>query len=306
MIQSKIRAAAFIVLAITSLGLAAEPISVMPLGDSITAGSDGGYRKPLVEKLTKDHHFTVSTVGSQTDTSLPEGQQAHEGHGGWRLDQLADNLLGHNGVDAGSHGGHWIKGGTDTGRGPIKPTYITISAGINDINQMIGESPASPMSAREKQIMNTLQTRLKKLVGTLSDNLPDSTLLLGGCIPYNNGLLNEKLTGATEANRTKWAKEDGVNPLQEPGVNHWVLKFNKWIRDTYVPELQKQGKKVQYVDVYSRFILPDGTVRGWNNQEPENSQGPSGYADFGLHPNQFGYKVMADAWAEAIAKDAEK
>jgi hypothetical protein len=143
------------------------------------------------------------------------------------------------------------------------------------------------------------------LITTLTDNLPESTVLMGGCIPFNNGLLDEKLTGATEANRTKWAAEDGVSPQQECGVNHWVLQFNKWIRDVYVPELQKRGKKVHYVDVYSTFILPDGTVRGWNNNEPERTKGPAAYGDYGLHPNLFGYSLMGEAWAKAIAEHAK-
>lgn len=290
----------------TGLALAAEPVSVMPLGDSITAGSAGGYRKPLAQKLADECHCPIITVGSQTDSSLPAGHQAHEGHGGWRIDQLTDNLLGVNAVDAGAHGGYWLTGGHGTGRSAVHPNFITVMAGINDLNQMIGNDPQRPMSGRSDQIMQTLQQRMQKLVGTLADTLPDSTILLGGCIPYANGLLNDKLTGATQANRADWAKQDDVNPAQEIGVNHWVLMFNKWLSGTYVPELQKQGKKVYYVDVYSKFILPDGTVRGWNNKAPENTDGPAGYADFGLHPNAFGYGQMADAWGEAIAKRMEK
>jgi lysophospholipase L1-like esterase len=198
--------------------------------------------------------------------------------------------------------GYWLTGGHGTGRAAVHPTFITVMAGINDLNQMIGKDPQSPMSSRSDQILQTLQERMQKLVATLTDTLPDSTILLGGCIPYANGLLDDKLTGAIQANRAAWARQDDVNPMQELGVNHWVLIFNKWLAGTYVPELQKQGKKVYYVDVYSKLILPDGAVRGWNNKAPENTDGPAGYADFGLHPNAFGYAQMADAWAEAIAK----
>lgn len=294
--------AVFVLIATTNLALAGEPVSVMPLGDSITAGSAGGYRKPLAQKLAEVYHCPITTVGSQTDASLPAGRQGHEGHPGWRIDQLNDNLLGVNAVDAGAHGGYWLNGGHGTGRPAVHPTFITVMAGINDLNQMIGNDLQSPMSGRSDQILQTLQQRMQKLVATLTDTLPDSTILLGGCIPYANGLINDKLTGATEANRAAWAKADDVNPMQELGVNHWVLLFNKWLANTYVPELQKKGKKVYYVDVYSKFILPDGRVRGWNNKEPENTHGPSAYGDYGLHPNAFGYAQMADAWAAAIGK----
>jgi lysophospholipase L1-like esterase len=294
-------AAILAIITAAGLALAAEPVSIMPLGDSITAGSAGGYRKALAQKLADVYHCPITTVGSQTDSSLPPGLQAHEGHGGWRIDQLTDNLLGVNAVDAGAHGGYWLTGGHGTGRAAVHPTIVAVMAGINDLNQMIGKDAQRPMSGRSDQILQTLQQRMQKLIGTLTDTLPDSTILLGGCIPYANGLLNDKLTGATRANRADWARQDDVNAMQELGVNHWVLMFNKWLAGTYVPELQKRGKKVYYVDVYSKFILPDGTVRGWNNKAPENTDGPAGYADFGLHPNAFGYGQMADAWAEAIA-----
>ena len=293
------------VLALAAISSAHDPIVLLPLGDSITAGSDGGYRKPLMAKLTEIDH-AATTVGSQTDPALPAGSQAHEGHPGWRIDQLADNLLGGSGVDGGAAGGHWLKGGADTGRGPIHPTIVTVMAGINDINQMIGDGTLPPMSERSDVILQTLQTRLKALVGTLNDNLPDATILLGGCIPYNNGLLKEAQTGATEANRNTWASRDRVSPQQEMGVNHFVILFNRWIREAYVPELQKVGKKVEYVDVYAKFILPDGSVRGWDNNEPAKTLGPAAYADYGLHPNLFGYGLMADAWAAAITARAEK
>ncbi|HWB54306.1 MAG TPA: GDSL-type esterase/lipase family protein [Tepidisphaeraceae bacterium] len=296
----------FVSVVTTGMAWAAGTISVMPLGDSITAGSNGGYRKPLAKKMDEVYHCPITAIGSQIDASLPPGEQAHEGHPGWRIDQLTDNLLGVNPVDSGAHGGYWLVGGHGTERQAVHPTFVTVMAGINDLNQMIGNDPNSPMSSRSDQILQTLEQRMRKLVGTLTNTLPDSTILLGGCIPYANGLLNDKLTGATEANRIEWAKQDHATQAQELGVNHWVLMFNRWIRDSYVPELQKKGKKVYYVDVYSKFILPDGTVRGWNNREPQNSAGPAGYGDYGLHPNAFGYAQMADAWAAAIAKQLGK
>jgi lysophospholipase L1-like esterase len=280
---------------------AADPVGIMPLGDSITAGTvPGGYRKPMVEKLAQAYGMTVVTIGTQTDPAMAAGRQAHEGHGGWRLDQLGDNLLGVNPVDAGAHGGYWLHGGHSTGRGDIGPKFVVVMAGINDINQMIGNDKSDPMSGRSAAILTTLQDRLKKLVGTLNAELPDTTVLLCGCIPFNNGLLNDQLTGATAANRVAWAKEDGVSDKQEAGVNHFVIGFNKWVRDTYVPGLKTAGKKVDYVDLYADFILPDGSVRGWNNKPPENTSGPAAYGDFGLHPNAFGYRLIGEHLADAI------
>jgi lysophospholipase L1-like esterase len=299
----RLAAVILIVLGLTAIGpaQAGESVSVMPLGDSITAGTaPGGYRKFMVEKLAGTYGLTVTTLGTQTDPAMTDSQRAHEGHGGWRLDQLDDNLLGVDPVDASAHGGYWLHGGHGTGRGDIRPKFIVVMAGINDINQMIGNDKTKPMSQRSAAVFTTVEDRLKKLVGTLTTELPDTTILLGGCIPYNNGLLNDQLTGATAANRAAWAKDDGVSEKQEAGVNHWVIGFNKWIRETYVPSLKTAGKKADYVDLYADFILPDGSVRGWNNKPPENTDGPAAYGDFGLHPNAFGYRLIGRRLADAI------
>ena len=281
-------------------------ITVLPLGDSITAGSEGGYRKAMIRQLHDDHAVTVTTFGSQTDDNLPKGQSAHEGHPGWRIDQLNDNLVKPNPTDKSAHGGYWLFAGDGAKHEAIKPDFVTLMAGINDLNQMIGDDPESPMTARSDEILKTLQKRFIAITTTLTDTLPEATILMGGCIPYNNGLLNQKQTGANEDNRRAWGKQDGVNPEQEHGVNHWVIQFNKWIRDVYVPQLQKAGKKVVYVDVYAKFILPDGTVRGWSDKEPERTHGPAAYGDYGLHPNQFGYQLMGEAWTAAIVERLPK
>ena len=289
------------VLAIVGVSPGQTSISVMPLGDSITAGTTpGGYRRPMVEKLTHKYGLTVDTVGTQTDVSMKIGQQAHEGHAGWRIDQLCENLLDVNSSDNSANGGYWLDGGHDTGRQAIHPQFITVMAGINDINQFIGDDKSNPMSGRSDDILKTIQDRQAKLVNTLTTERPDATILLAGCIPYNNGLLNEQLTGANAANRAEWAKQDGVSEKQESGVNHWVILFDKWISSTYVPQLQKAGKKVYFVDLYACFILPDGSVRSWKNQPPQATDGPAGYGDYGLHPNAFGYRLIGETLADAI------
>jgi lysophospholipase L1-like esterase len=288
-------------LALAGVAHAGEPMTVMPLGDSITAGTvPGGYRGPMVERLARQYGLAVTTVGTQSDASLPAGQRAHEGHGGWRIDQLADNLLGVVAVDAGAHGGHWLDGGHSTGRGPVYPQFVTVMAGINDINQMIGKDPAHPMSDRSDAILATVEDRLTRLVTTLTAERPAATVLLGGCIPYDNGLLNDKLTGADPAHRAAWARADGVSEKQEMGVNHWVIGFNRWMRQTYVPRMRAAGKRVDYVDLYADFVLPDGSVRGWDNKPPQSTDGPAGYGDFGLHPNAFGYRLIGHTLADAI------
>ncbi len=72
---------------------------MMPLGDSITRGptspagwdrrSWGGYRGILKQKFV-DAGLDVDMVGSRADGDF--GDDQHEGHGGFRIDQLADGV----------------------------------------------------------------------------------------------------------------------------------------------------------------------------------------------------------------------
>ena len=80
------------------------PLRVMPLGDSITYGSNsdgvgGGYRYPLYVALT-NAGYNIDYIGTQT--SIPHAglgaEINHEGHSGWKISDpssgLYENILG--------------------------------------------------------------------------------------------------------------------------------------------------------------------------------------------------------------------
>jgi lysophospholipase L1-like esterase len=85
-------------------------LRIMPLGDSITSGSlaeaQGGYRGPLEQMLGRG-----TFVGSQTDAA----GRRHEGHSGYRIDQLAEQAR--------------------TWAAAAQPTVVLIDAGANDVGQ---------------------------------------------------------------------------------------------------------------------------------------------------------------------------
>ncbi|WP_197528685.1 GDSL-type esterase/lipase family protein [Aeoliella mucimassa] len=281
----------------------AAEFSVLPLGDSITAGNGfGGYRAQLGTDLTSQGH-TFHLLGSQvmqdggeTSAALraPYDGLHHEGHGGWRIDQLDANLNGNTNADASTNGGYYITGGNGTGRDPIYPNYALVLAGINDVNQYFGQKSDAGQQMDADELLPILQGRVTSLVDNLSTLRPDTRIMLSNVIPYANGLLNDQVTGATTAQRQIWAAEDGVSAEQEHGVNHYVILYNKWLANEFVPAQQAAGVNIELVDQYQNFLMPDGSVRGWGPDEP------NGYADYGLHPNQFGYDLMGATWAAAI------
>src|SRR5882724_11745186 len=82
--------------------LAAPPIRIMPLGDSITdgVGGPGGYRLRLYQMLT-NAGFNVDFVGTQNDNAAAGlADPDHEGHSGYRIDQIDTGLLGYFGQTA--------------------------------------------------------------------------------------------------------------------------------------------------------------------------------------------------------------
>ena len=125
--------------------------AVMPLGDSGTLGaysaSDlgiGGYRAPLWSRLTQEG-YAVDFVGSVNGPAPAGVDPDHEGHGGWRIDDLADSIDG------------WL--------GTSKPDIILLMAGANDIIQGYG--------------VNTAMSRMSTLLGKIFTDRPNAVALLG-------------------------------------------------------------------------------------------------------------------------------
>jgi len=85
-----------------SAPLVSAKVNIMPLGDSITRGGSSGvvdpdffvsYRKALWDSL-QAAGYEPDFVGSLTDGSATPGfDPNHEGHGGWRADQIAANVF---------------------------------------------------------------------------------------------------------------------------------------------------------------------------------------------------------------------
>jgi len=98
-------------------------VRVMPLGDSITDGAQvpGGYRIGLWQRLATNR-FTVDFVGSQFNGPSSLGDHDHEGHPGWRIDQIDANIVG------------WLNN--------TRPHTVLLHIGTNDVLQNFNLSTA--------------------------------------------------------------------------------------------------------------------------------------------------------------------
>jgi hypothetical protein len=70
-------------------------VKVMPLGDSITEGTQipGGYRIGLWQRFVSAG-YRVDYVGSQFNGPSSLGDHDHQGHPGWRIDQIDASVAG--------------------------------------------------------------------------------------------------------------------------------------------------------------------------------------------------------------------
>lgn len=111
-------------------GTSAGRLRIMPLGDSITDGHNaypGGYRVALRQRLTADGH-AVAFVGSLVNGPDELGARHHEGHSGWRIDQLD------------THIGTWLHA--------YDPNTVLLLIGTNDMNQNYDTAQAPARLAR--------------------------------------------------------------------------------------------------------------------------------------------------------------
>ncbi|NEP13816.1 MAG: SGNH hydrolase [Symploca sp. SIO2C1] len=148
------------------LNLDKHAIKIMPLGDSITDGYfvPGGYRIELWDHLTnRNYHFNF--VGSQSNgpNSLPDKE--HEGHSGWRIDQIHQmNRI-------------WLA--------QFEPDIILLMIGTNDIAQGYGVQKASE--------------RLSQLVDDIFQKLPQVQLFVASIPPIGEPSLNRQVIEYNQA-----------------------------------------------------------------------------------------------------------
>lgn len=213
--------ASLAILAVPAALNAADPVRIMCVGDSITAGYtdnskwsvpfEFGYRSGLYTSLTRDGN-PVRFVGDSSEPwngvfGKPQntpvldlrklGQDGHRGYGGQGTEYILSNI------------GAWLK--TD------KPDIILLMIGINDLG-------------RHKVAM--AESNLNSIVNIIVTQQPKADLIVAQITPgANNGYV-----------------------LQE------FQDYNSYIREKLVPSYQKQGKHVSTVDQYANFSVKNGKV----------------------------------------------
>jgi lysophospholipase L1-like esterase len=144
--------AAFVAPALqTRVARAAGPTVIMPLGDSITDGYNipGGYRIELWQKFASNGN-QVDFVGSMTNGPSSLGDKNHEGHSGWRIDQIDAQISG------------WLSS--------YQPQIVLLLIGTNDMIQeyQVAQAPARLSALIDKILVGAPERRI--ILATLPPN----------------------------------------------------------------------------------------------------------------------------------------
>ncbi len=240
--------------------VAAAPLAVMPMGDSITqgAGAGGGYRSPLYASLTAAG-FPFQYIGARTDnptTLLTNGNQTHhEGHGSYSTDLLLGNLDANKPYGGTDEGGFWITGIPGT-RNPAYPDVILLMIGTNDIG-MWAHTPAETIAFYDQLLTKLVTLR------------PSARIICASVVPFVLSYFENA-----------YPDKVGVYTNREP--NNVILNG---LLPGLVATHQAAGHRVQFYDMRQKVSPANaGTLIGGD----------------GVHPNQAGYNAIAAGWFEAV------
>lgn len=151
-----------------------QTVKVMPLGDSITDGVNmaGGYRIKLWNSIITSG-LTVDFVGSMSNGPSSLGDKNHEGHSGYRIDQIDSNI------------NSWMD--------KYQPQIVLLHIGTNDITQNYN--------------LNNAPDRIISLIDKICAKLPSGgKLYVAKIIPlfttdYNNKIstINQKVASSIQS-----------------------------------------------------------------------------------------------------------
>jgi lysophospholipase L1-like esterase len=125
-------------------------VRIMPLGDSITygTGTPGGYRIGLWNRLAAGG-YRDDYVGSQFNGPSSLWDHNHEGHPGWRIDQIDANIVS------------WLR--------TYNPHTVLLHIGTNDVLQNYNVSSAP--------------SRLSALIDHITATVPNAQVFVATLIP---------------------------------------------------------------------------------------------------------------------------
>lgn len=209
---------------LATASLVAQPIRILPMGDSLTAGNTPGYRGYLYRQLI-DAGVSVDFVGNTSSTpSAPAGvtlDPDHSGYGGFSVGP------GPSAADAWTNGKGNLYANIDAWLAPANPRtaatdMIILTIGVNDVGNTGSRDP-------DYDVANEFHKRMAGLLDKILSVRPDVAILLTTVLPGGNrdqgtvfdispfATVNPKLAAVVAARSSHVALYDGRN-LQGTGL----------------------------------------------------------------------------------------
>ncbi|MEL7332385.1 MAG: GDSL-type esterase/lipase family protein, partial [Cyanobacteria bacterium J06560_2] len=251
-------------------------LEIMPLGDSITRGEDAqtsreqqnGYRDNLAQKLNSAG-ISFDFVGSLNNGSGFDTD--HEGHGGWKIAQLADSVNG------------WLESFKPEvillkiGTNDMGFSTTTVSSAVNQLNSLVDTiiakrpaaklivssiAPVNPSRFSNSSIVSGFQQR----VAAYNAEIPD---LVASKVTQGKNVRFADIFGALNSNQD--ISSDGFHPT-ESGYEKIANVLLNTITDTPNPPTDNGGDD-------SPDTNPEDSTPPTDNTDQEDSTPPTGNTD---------------------------
>ena len=193
--------------------VAVPPIRIEPLGDSITYGQNvpGGYRLPLYQLLT-NAGYNVQFTGAEVDNPGPfQTQPDHEGHPGFRIDQIQSGFL------------TWINA-------VPSPDIILLIIGTNDYGQNYNTASATNRLDQLISLIVSNRPAAKLVVANLTlrtDSTAVNTAIQTTFNPFVPGLVAKHAALGQQVYFVNMYSALGAGDLQSDGLHPTQIGFNK-------------------------------------------------------------------------------
>ncbi|MCR4796503.1 MAG: hypothetical protein K5898_15285 [Ruminococcus sp.] len=266
----------------------AEKIKIMAIGDSITDGYgvSGSYRKFLYNELTKKG-YSVDMVGSKGNNFMAEYTDSETGES-FTYD---DDNTGYSGYAIKEYPGR--NGILETLKSTdclasCKPDIVILQIGTNDVI--------------DNHDMENSGRRLQELVEYIMDNIHESSTLFVTTIPD----VDPNRSGVYDwfgnyRHSADW-QTNYPDDVAEESIHKTVKTYNAEVTATI--QKMRSVRILSGWDINSGGETPDeSTLKG---PQLRNADVSSVITDVktqlmdGVHPNNTGYKLMGEYWAEVI------
>ncbi len=255
-------------------------VKIMAMGDSITDGyinGDNGYRKYMYNILTKAG-YKIDMVGRKNNdlqrTYTDNGETfsydpAHEGYSTYSIKSY-NNPQNRTGLYETLENENAVDNAKGKAFDVNQPDIVLLMIGTNDI-----------LDGHDTATSESIKDRLQELVTYIFNHVPDVHLYIASPPP-----LSEK--------STFFNVQGGYGgAITQAKIDKNQTDYNTAIQEIVASEMAK-GNYCKYVDMYSTFL---NDSRGFEALL-------TGNGDY-CHPNETGYKLMGEKWAEVLKNDLQ-